>query len=98
MPVSPNELPNFNGKTVEIVIDRDGTQEQLVGKVELANEVGVAFKPKGKRDVDFIEPPHIVSISEIAEPSGDLRQKKLPPLDASKARTHLVDRHGAPLK
>lgn len=98
MTVTAAELETFTGKNVKLVINREGQENvELEGKIELASEVGVAFKPRRKRDVDFIEPAHIVSIEEIAEPASDLKQKTLPPVDAAKVRAHLIDRHGAPL-
>lgn len=97
MTIAPAELEDYSEKTVELVVNREGEEVTLQGKIELASEVGVAFKPRRKRDVDFIEPSDIISIKEVEESGSDLKQKKLPPLEPAKVRAHLIDRHGAPL-
>jgi hypothetical protein len=95
MTVDANTLADFAGKQVILHrIKEDGSIEELEGKVEDASEVGMAFKPKGKRDVDLVLPDEIEEISLAPTKPKTLSQKKLKPIAENAARQHLLDRHG----
>lgn len=95
MSVDPKELEKFSGKQVIVhVITDDGSVEEKEGKFEEASEVGVAFKEKGKRDVDLLLPEQIEEVAAAPSKPKKLTQKKLKPATESTARQHLADRHG----
>lgn len=95
MTVDASTLENFSGKQVILhLIKEDGSVEELTGKVEDASEVGMAFKEKGKRDVDLVLPHQIEEIALAPEKPKTLSQKKLKPVTESTVRQHLLDRHG----
>jgi len=94
MPVDPKSLEQFEGKQVILhKITDDGLQE-LEGKIEAASEFGVAFKERGKRDSDLVEPGQIEEIALAPSKPKKLSQKKLKPVTDSTVRQHLLDRHG----
>jgi hypothetical protein len=95
MAVDPTTLEEFDGKQVLIhVIQADGSVKEFEGKVEAASAAGVAFKEKGKRDVDLIEPDTIEEIAVAPTKPKNLPQKKLKDATVANARQHLLDRHG----
>lgn len=95
MPVIGEELAKFDGKQVILhVIQDDGSAAELEGKVEAASESGLAFREKGKRDVDLLEPSQIEEIALAPAKPKKVTQKKLKPISEQNIRQHLVDRHG----
>lgn len=95
MSVDINTLDQYDGKQVILhVVQDDGSAKELEGKVEAGSPVGLAFKEKGKRDVEFIEPEKIHEIALAPEKAKTLSQRKLKPINEGQARQHLVDRHG----
>ena len=95
MTVDPATLEDFDGKQVILhLIKSDGSVSEVEGKVEAASAAGVAFKEKGKRDVDLVEPNTIEEIALAPVKPKNLTQKKLKPVTDSTARQHLLDRHG----
>lgn len=95
MTVNPQSLEEFSGKQVILHLrQEDGSVKELEGKVEDASEVGMAFKEKGKRDVDLVLPDQIEEIALAPSKPKTLAQKKLKPVTDSNARQHLLDRHG----
>lgn len=95
MTVDPKTLEEFSGKQVILtVIQEDGSAKELEGKVEDASEVGMAFKEKGKRDVDLVLPEQIEEIVLAPSKPKTLSQKKLKEITEANARQHLLDRHG----
>lgn len=95
MSVDPKELEKYSGKQVLVhVIEDDGSVSEKEGKFEEASEVGVAFKEKGKRDVDLLLPEEIEEVTAAPTKPKKLVQKKLKPATESTARQHLADRHG----
>lgn len=75
----------------------DGTEEKLEGKIEVASEAGVGFKPKGRREMDLLEVEDIVGIEEAPVTEAKLKQVGLKPIELGRVKKHLIDRHGAPL-
>lgn len=97
MSVDPGTLAEFSGKQVILhLIQDDNSIVELEGKVEDASEVGMAFKEKGKRDVDLVLPEKIEEIALAPEKPKKIVQKKLKPVTETNVRQHLVDRHGMP--
>ena len=95
MTVDASTLESFEGKNVILhLIKSDGTVEELTGTVESANEHGMAFKPKGKRDFVLVEPKDIEEITEAPQALKSIPQKKLKPIADGSVRQHLLDRHG----
>lgn len=95
MTVDPQTLEQYDGKQVLIhLIQEDGSVKETEGKVEAASAEGMAFKEKGKRDVDLVLPSQIEEISEAPSKPKTLSQKKLKPVTTTSARQHLLDRHG----
>lgn len=95
MPVDPSTLEDFDGKQVILtLIEDDGSAREVEGKVEAASAAGVAFKEKGKRDVELVEPKSIEEIALAPIKPKTLAQKKLKPVAEQNSRQHLLDRHG----
>jgi len=95
MSVDASTLVNFEGKQVVLhLIEEDGSVTEKNGKVEGASEFGIAFKEKGRREVDLVEPNQIEEIELAPEKPRTLSQKKLKPVADSNVRQHLLDRHG----
>lgn len=95
MTVDPKTLEEFSDKQVTIhIIKDDGDLEEKEGKIEAASEFGVAFKEKGKRDSELLEPSQIEEITLAPVKPKTLAQKKLKEVTETTARQHLLDRHG----
>jgi hypothetical protein len=94
MAVDPSTLEEFDGKQVLLHVVVDGELVEREGKVEAASEQGMAFKEKGKRDVELIEPDQIEEIALAPTKPKTLSQKKLKEVELTTARQHLLDRHG----
>lgn len=95
MAVEAATLEKFSGKQVILhLIEGDGSVSEKEGKVEDASEVGMAFKEKGKRDVDLVLPDQIEEIALAPTKPKTLSQKKLKPVTETTVRQHLLDRHG----
>lgn len=95
MPVDASTLETYEGKQVILhLIAEDGSVNELTGKVENASEVGMAFKEKGKRDVELVLPDQIEEISVAPSEPKKITQKKVLPVTESNVRRHLADRHG----
>lgn len=95
MAVDATTLESFSGKQVILTVaGEDGDAKEFEGKVEAASEYGMAFKEKGKRDSDLVEPNQIIEIALAPVKPKTLAQKKLKEVTESTARQHLLDRHG----
>lgn len=95
MAVDASTLADFSGKQVTLVLKQeDGSAKEFEGKVEAASEYGMAFKEKGKRDSDLVEPDQIEEITLAPVKPKTLAQKKLKEVSETTARQHLLDRHG----
>jgi len=93
--VDTSTLAEFAGKDVVITIhNEDGDDEQIEGKVEQASDVGIAFKRRGRRDVEAIFPDALVDIHVAEKKPTKLKQRSLLPVEADKVRSHLVQSHG----
>lgn len=86
------------GENILLTVKReDGSTEQVEGKIEVASEAGVGFKPKGRRELDLLEVEDVLAIEEAPVTEAKLKQVKLKPIEAGRIKKHLIDRHGAPL-
>lgn len=95
MSVDPSTLEQYDGKQVIIhLIQEDGSVKEFEGKVEAASAEGMAFKEKGRRDVELVLPGQIEEISAAPVKPKSLTQKKLKPVAETSVRQHLLDRHG----
>lgn len=94
MSVDPSTLESFTGKNVVLHRLVDGTVQELEGKVESASAVGVAFKEKGKRDIELVMPSDVENIDVAPDKPKSLAQKKLKLVTEKNVRQHLLDRHG----
>ena len=94
MTVAANTLVDFAGKQVILHLITDDGLKELEGKVEDASEVGMAFKEKGKRDVELVEPHQIEEIALAPTKPKTLAQKTLKEVTETTVRQHLLDRHG----
>ena len=105
--IDPATLDAYTGKRVSLVFTREvkgegdapATTEQVEqeGRVEVGAAIGLMFKEKGKSNVQFIETPQIVSVTELAVREPKVTVKTLQPVAAGRVRQHLADRHGYPL-
>jgi hypothetical protein len=94
MAVDASTLEQFSGKQVLLTLITDDGAKEFEGKVEAASEYGMAFKEKGKRDSDLVEPKQIEEIALAPIKPKKLAQKKLKEVTETAARQHLLDRHG----
>jgi len=87
-----------SGDVVLLTVKReDGSTEQVQGKIEVASTAGVGFKPRGRREMDLLELDDVLELEEAPVPDVKLKQVKMKPVDATRVKKHLIDRHGAPL-
>lgn len=94
MTVDPKTLEKFAGKQVLLTLRTADGADEKEGKVEDASEVGMAFKEKGKRDVELVMPDEIEEIALAPSKPKTLAQKKLKEPNENTVRQHLLDRHG----
>jgi len=93
--VDPTELAEYKGKNVIMhLIQPDGSLEEVEAHIEGASPAGVAYKVKGKREVQLAEPDGIEQIEIAPVKEKKASQKKLGIIEAHNVRSHLVDRHG----
>lgn len=91
-------LEQFDGKRVVVTHNTDNGAEQIEGKVETGNALGLLIKPKGKTNLQLILADTIEDVQYAAEPVRELKQKELAPIGYGQVRRHLLDRHGYTLK
>ena len=99
MTVATQDLASYEGKSIILTVaNDDGSAREVTGKVEAASEAGMAFREKGKRDVELVMPNEIVEIALAPEKPKKINQKKLKPISDERMRQHLADRHGFTLE
>lgn len=76
--------------------DGNGTVE-IEGTVQVANEMGILIKPKGKVTFDLIGLAEIEDVYLTPDKDKDFVASKLKPVEPGKMRRHLLDRHGVAL-
>lgn len=96
MSVDTATLSEFNEKDVLITFtNKDGEVESDVeGNVAGASEVGIAFKRKGRRDLELIEPSAVESLVIAPKKPTLMKQRKTLPVTAERVRAHLATAHG----
>lgn len=92
MTVDTRTLIDYKGK--DVVLKLVGEDETIEGHVEQASEVGIAFKRKGRRDVEPIFPDALESINVAEKKVAALKQKKTLPVTTDKVKSHLLNAHG----
>lgn len=92
MSIDTATLAQYAGKDVRLKTSAD--DDYVEGHVEKASEVGLAFKPKGKRELTPVWPQDIEDIQVIEKAAPKLKQKKQLPLEDSRVKNHLVNVHG----
>lgn len=98
------DLEKYVGKRVVLTRnlsepdDKGNTAVELVGTVDVANEMGVLFKPKGKTNFELITLAEIEEVSLAPEKEKALTARKLKPVGLGQAKSHLLERHGLTLK
>lgn len=98
MSVAIDTLKSKVGENILLTVKReDGSTEEVEGKIEVASEAGVGFKPKGRREMDLLEAEDVLDINEAPIVETKLKQVKLKLIDLTRVKKHLIDRHGAPL-
>lgn len=91
------DVQDYIGKKVDLVLNDDGEQVDLTGKIESANSLGFVFKPFGSPKVALYEVGQIVNLALAAEKEAPLKPRRINPVDMGNVKRHLVDRHGYPL-
>lgn len=89
MSVDPTHIEQYNGKFVELYL----LDVKYEGTIEMASSVGIAFRPKGKRDVMLVQPKDVARIDIVPEKPKPLVARTLKPLEESSARRHLFHLH-----
>lgn len=97
MSINPQDLPQYEGKKIILVLKTDDGAKEFEGTAEAASEAALGFKEKGKRDLVLVEPDAIEEISLVPEKPKKVTQKKMKPIAEGNVRQHLADRHGIPL-
>ena len=98
MTVAVAELEANIGKQVVLHLKQeDGSLKELEGKLEAASAAGLAFKEKGKSNLDLYMPDQVESLQAAPDKPKSVSQKKIKPIVEGQARQHLLDRHGVPL-
>lgn len=99
MTVALEELEANAGKEVVLhVLKGDNQMEELTGTIKKATVAGVAFKPKGKSDLQLLTVDQIEEIQAAPSKPKSVTQKKIDLVPEGGMRQHLADRHGIELK
>lgn len=99
-----DQLAEFSGKKVVVTRnlsepnEKGETAVEVEGQVQVANEIGILIKPKGKVQFDLIPISEIEEINLAKEGNKPLKASKLQPVKLGQARRHLLERHGVQLK
>jgi hypothetical protein len=75
-----------------------GEQVEVVGTVDIANEVAVLLKLRGKTNGLVLTPDQIVDYGLDDSKPVELKQKELKDTTLNTVRAHLADRHGLTLE
>ena len=88
-------LSEYQDKKVKVVFRRpaDTTDTEMVGKVEVANDIALLVRQRGHTMGDLIEAEWISSIGLDDTKPRELKQKTLKDPNFDTVRAHLADRH-----
>lgn len=95
MSVDTETLADFSGKDVNLYLV--GQEGFIEGHVEQASPAGIAFKRKGRRDIEPFFPPDIDRLEIRTKDNAKVQQKKHLPIPPEKVKTHLAQAHAVPL-
>lgn len=88
------DYKSLEKKTVVFTV-RNGDEETVIeGIVEAASAAGVAFRAKGKPQLQLLEVADIVRFEVLPEKPKVLKQKVVKEVETNKVRQHLADAHG----
>lgn len=68
--------------------------DKFEGTIQAASAMGVLVKPKGTSTPRLIAMEDLANCERVPEEPSTLRQRRLDPITAAKARRHLLDVHG----
>lgn len=89
------DLKSLEKKTVIFTIaGADGSTSKVEGVVEAASAIGVAYKRKGRGQLEMLEADQIVGHEVLPDKPKVIKSKKLKPPTLEGVRQHLADRHG----
>lgn len=89
------DYKDLEKKTVAFTVSNsDGGETIVEGIVEAASVAGIAFRQKGKSQVQLLEIKDIVRHEVLPEKPKVLKQKTMKPVDVTRVRQHLADAHG----
>jgi hypothetical protein len=97
MAVNPEDLAQYTGAKVVVIVRKEDRNEEVEGTVDTAMPTALLLKPKGRTNLELIEPSQIEEISFAPEKPKELKPKRVAKLKFGQARQHLLDRHGEPL-
>jgi hypothetical protein len=86
---------DLEGKTVVFTVkNADETETVVEGIVEAASLAGIAFRQKGKSQLQLLEVGDVIRHEIVPEKPKVLKQRVLKPVELTKVRQHLADAHG----
>jgi len=89
------DYKDLERKTVVFTVkNADETETVVEGIVEAASPAGIAFRQKGKSQLQLLEVGDIVRHEVVPEKPKVLKQKVLKLVEVTKVRQHLADAHG----
>lgn len=92
------DLSQYEGKKIVVVKkSENGDAAEIEGTAQLANQLGILIKPKGKTNLEMIETADIEEVRYVVEKPKALARKTLKPVEFGQARNHLLERHGLTL-
>lgn len=93
-------LEQYQGKRVKMTYTKPGSTDKIevVGTVDVANEVAVLLKVRGKTNGLVLTPDQIADYGLDDTKPVELKQKELKDTTLNTVRGHLADRHGLTLE
>lgn len=93
--VAEVDYKSLEKKTVMFTVrNSDGGETVVEGIVEAASFAGIAFRQKGKSQVQLLEISDVISHEIMPEKPKVLKQKVMKPVLTERVRQHLADTHG----
>jgi hypothetical protein len=93
MTIDTATLPALADKDVLLVL-KANVEETIEGTVAGASEHGIAFKRKGRRDLELITVDQVESIEKAPTKPTKISQRKTLPVALERVRSHLANDHG----
>jgi hypothetical protein len=96
--VAAESLAEYAGQKVVLTYtNKDGNEVKLEGTAEAASAAGLVIKPKGRQNLELIEPDQIKDIAYAPDKPKKLAQGEVLNLKYGQGRKHILDRHGIAL-